>query len=154
MLYDTMIIIALQVVATLPFLPLMQDRVLVAKEVGALAYIYHVWQIVVIVLFFGFFWTRNGKTLGMQAWRLHLETERGLLPSWRDAMMRLLLATVPWLPAFAILTAADYFEPRQWLLRIGAGLLGLGLLNYLVAWLDPQRRSWHDRFLHTRVVRK
>jgi uncharacterized RDD family membrane protein YckC len=151
--YDAMIVVALQVVATLPFLPLIQDRVLVAKEVGALAYVYHVWQVVVIVLFFGFFWTRNGKTLGMQAWRLHLQTEQGSLPTWRDAIMRLLLATLPWLPAFAILTAADYLEPREWLARIGVGVLGLGLRNYLIAWFDPELRSWHDRFLHTRVVR-
>jgi uncharacterized RDD family membrane protein YckC len=153
MLYDTLIVIALQFVATLPFLPFLHGRVLMASEVGALAYFYHAWQVLVIVLFFGFFWTRNGRTLGTQAWRLRVEKESGALPSWRDAIMRLLFASLPWLPAFAVLTAAEHFEPRQLLLQIGVALLGLGLLNYLAAYIDPRRRSWHDRFLRTRVVR-
>jgi uncharacterized RDD family membrane protein YckC len=111
------------------------------------------WQVAVVVLFFGYVWTRRGKTLGMLAWRLRIETESGSLPSWRDTVMRMLLALLPWLPALAVLTAADYLEPRRLLLQIGVALLPCGLLNYMFAWLDPQRRSWHDRFLRTRVVR-
>jgi uncharacterized RDD family membrane protein YckC len=154
LVYDTLIVIALQIVATVPFIPFVQGRVLVASEVGVLAYFYHVWQVVVIVLFFGFFWTRSGRTLGMQAWRLRVETEHGSLPSWRDAIMRMLAATLPWLPAFVVLAAAERFEARRLLLQIGVALLGLGLLNYLIAWFDPQRLSWHDRFLRTRIVKR
>lgn len=154
MLYDALIVIALQIVATIPFLPFMNGRVLVASEVGPIAYAYRVWQIIVLISFFVFFWTRNGRTLGMQAWRLHIQTLGGALPSWRNSLARLGFALVPWLPAFAVLTAADYFEPRKLLLQIGTVLLGLGLSNYAIAWFDPQRRSWHDRFLQTRVVKK
>jgi uncharacterized RDD family membrane protein YckC len=153
MFYDLLLIVALQIVATLPFLPFLQDRVLVASEAGWLAYAYRLWQLALVILFFGFFWTRKGRTLGMQAWRLRMLTTEGALPSWRDALQRLMLATVPWLPAFAVLTAADYLQPRAALLWIGGVLLALGFANYFIAWLDPERRSWHDRFLRTRVIR-
>jgi uncharacterized RDD family membrane protein YckC len=154
MVYDTLIVIAIQAVATLPFLPFLHDRRLVVKEVGALAYVYHAWQVTVIVLFFGFFWTRSGKTLGMQAWRLRIETLDGSLPIWRDAILRLLLAALPWLPAFALLSISEQLATKGSLLWAGVILLALGPLNYLSAYFDPGRRSWHDRYLDTRIVRK
>lgn len=152
--YDALLMIAVQIVATVPFLPFLDGRVLVAREVGALAYVYHAWQLAVVVGFFGVFWTQRGQTLGMQAWRLRMRTLDRALPTWRDASRRLLFAAIPWLPAFAVLTLADYLQPREILLWIGGGLFALGFANYLVAWFDPERRSWHDRFLRTRVVRE
>jgi len=153
MLYDTLIVIALQIVATVPFLPLMHGHVLVASEVGSLAYVYRVVQIIVWASFFVFFWTRKGRTLGMQAWRLHIQSVTGALPSWRNSLARLGCALLPWLPAFVLLTAADYFEPRKLLVQMGAILLGLGFLNYAAAWFDLKRRSWHDRLLTTRIIK-
>jgi len=155
MLYDAMLMIAVQFVATIPFLPFVEkDQVLVVSDVGVLAYVYHVWQVAVATAFFGIFWTRQGRTLGMQAWRLQMRTVEGKLPTWRDSLQRLLLALMPWLPSVAVLTTADYVEPRTTLLWIGSALLALGFANYFCAWFDPQRRSWHDRFLRTRVVRE
>jgi uncharacterized RDD family membrane protein YckC len=79
------------------------------------------------VLFFGWFWTRWGQTLGMQAWRLRVETLAGDRISWRQAMLRLAGACV----SFACL---------------GAG--------YLAILFDPESRAWHDRWSGTRVVRE
>jgi uncharacterized RDD family membrane protein YckC len=155
MVYDTLIVIAIEIVATVPFLPFMRDgHVLVASDVGVLAYIYRAWQLLVFVVFFVFFWTRKGQTLGMRAWRLYIQRIDGPLPTRRDAIMRLLWSTVPWLPAYAVLAAADNFGPRKVLLAIGSSLLTLVLVNYCIAWFDPERRSWHDRFLQTRIVRR
>jgi len=154
MFYDALLMTAVQIVATVPFLPFLHGRVLVAREVGALAYLYHAWQLLVVVMFFGVFWTHKGRTLGMQAWQLRMRALDGALPTWRDALRRLLYAAIPWLPAFAVLTLADNLQPREILLWIGGGLSALGFANYFVAWLDPERRSWHDRFLRTRVVKE
>ncbi|MBC7984261.1 MAG: RDD family protein [Candidatus Obscuribacterales bacterium] len=153
MFYDGLLCIALLMVATLPFIPFAEGHMLVPSEVGALAYVYRIVLCILVVLFFGFFWTNKGRTLGMQAWRLQVETLSGGLPSWRDVAMRLALACVPWMPALITLAIAEQCSLPNVRL-VGLSLVALGPLNYLVALIDPQRRAWHDRFLQTRIVRR
>lgn len=83
------------------------------------------YELAVIAAFYCYFWRRNGQTLGMQAWRLRLDSERGGRASLRQCLVRL-LAGIP-----ALLCA------------------GLG---YWWIWVDRQHRSWHDRASGTRVV--
>jgi uncharacterized RDD family membrane protein YckC len=149
--YDTLLVVAVMIVATIPFLPFLHGKVIVAKEVGAIAYLYNVWQIAIVFVFFGYFWTQKGRTLGMQAWRLRIVAEGGSV-TWIDAVKRLAIAAVPWLPAFVVLSIADRASTRDPLRIIGMFLLAIGIGNYAIAWFDPLRRSWHDRFLRTRIV--
>lgn len=76
-------------------------------------------------LFFGYFWTKNGQTLGMQAWRLRVQTFDGQRISWTQALIRFLCAIVSWIPA------------------------GLGFLWML---FGDERLTWHDRWSETSVV--
>ena len=76
-------------------------------------------------LFFGWFWTHGGQTLGMRAWRLQLRRVDGGPLTWPTALARYAFAWLAWLP------------------------LGLGVL-----WsaLDPRRRAWHDALSGTELV--
>jgi len=76
-------------------------------------------------LFFGFFWTRNGQTLGMLAWHLRVQTLAGGRLSWRQALLRFFLA----IPSL--------------------GLFGLGLIWML---FTDERLSLHDRWSGTCMV--
>jgi uncharacterized RDD family membrane protein YckC len=76
--------------------------------------------------FCGAFWTRGGQTLGMRAWRIRVVSADGGPVTWRHALVRFFAGWLAALPA------------------------GLGIWW---AWLDPQRRCWHDRLSGTRVVR-
>jgi uncharacterized RDD family membrane protein YckC len=78
-------------------------------------------------LFFCWFWTHGGQTLGMVAWRLHLEAPDGGPPNWRRALLRFLAALLSLLPA------------------------GLG---FIWALWDPERATWHDRISGTRMFRR
>jgi uncharacterized RDD family membrane protein YckC len=78
-----------------------------------------------IVGYFGIFWTRRGQTLGMASWRLRIERDDGTTLGWRDTALRLGAAVLSWLPC------------------------GLG---YLWIAIDPQRRAWHDRLSGTRIL--
>lgn len=83
------------------------------------------YEVCVVIGFYLYFWRKNGQTLGMQAWRLRLDSCDGGRPTWKQCVLR--LAT-------------------------GAPALLLAGLGYWWIWLDPQRRSWHDRASRTRVV--
>ncbi|MCF6435359.1 RDD family protein [Pseudoalteromonas sp. MMG022] len=48
--------------------------------------------VLVSVLFFAYFWTKSGQTIGMRAWRLRVETDSGKPLSWPVAMLRSLCA--------------------------------------------------------------
>lgn len=151
LLYDSLIVVAILMVATLPFLPFLHGRVLVPKEVGTLAYVYRIWELGVVAVFFGFFWTRRGQTLGMQAWRLRLEDHEGRLLGWRLSLFRQVYALLPWLPAFVLLSYADTGQQKV-LQLAGESLLAVGVLAWVMMWFDPKRRAWHDRMSNTRIV--
>ncbi|MBR9883230.1 MAG: RDD family protein [Oceanospirillales bacterium] len=76
-------------------------------------------------LFFGYFWTRSGQTLGMQAWRIRVQTFDGNRLSWTQALIRFLCAIISWIP------------------------LGLG---YLWMLFSDEKLTWHDRWSESCVV--
>ena len=44
--------------------------------------------VLVGLVFFGYFWTKSGQTIGMRAWRLKVQTSQGSLISWPQAIIR------------------------------------------------------------------
>ncbi len=75
-------------------------------------------------LFFSWFWTHGGQTLGMRAWRLQLRSPDGSAVGWGQALLRYIAAWVSWLSIIGIL----------WCL------------------FDSQKRCWHDIFSYTELV--
>ena len=77
------------------------------------------------LLFFGWFWTHGGQTLGMRVWRIQVVTLDGGPLGLRQAMLRFCSALLSW------------------------AALGLGFLWVL---FDRERMAWHDRLSGTRLV--
>lgn len=75
--------------------------------------------------FFAFFWMRAGMTLGMQAWRLRVETQDGMSISLVQSLLRFLAA--------------------------GASFVAFGL-GYWWILFDREKRSWSDIASNSRVV--
>jgi uncharacterized RDD family membrane protein YckC len=119
--YDMLLVAALLFIATIPFIALRGGE---PVEVGDNT-LYRVVLIIVVYGFFVGFWTRSGRTLGMQSWGLQLETTSGEIPSFAAASLRFFAAIVSWAPA------------------------GLGFLWSL--W-DKHNLAWHDRISGTRLV--
>ena len=82
--YDTLLVAALLFLATIPFIALRGGE---AVEIGDNA-IYRAVLALVVYAFFVGFWTRPGRTLGMQSWGLQLETMDGRRPSVGAATRR------------------------------------------------------------------
>jgi uncharacterized RDD family membrane protein YckC len=121
MLYDTLLVAALLFIATIPFIAARGGE---PVEIGD-NFFYRIVLALVIFTFFVGFWTRTGRTLGMQSWGLQLETPNGDRPSLGRASLRFVAALLSWLP------------------------FGLGYVWQL--W-DPQNLAWHDRISGTRLV--
>lgn len=125
MVYDLLLLIAVMMVATALLLPLTGGEAITSERFGVWEYLYRVLLVVIVIVFFGLFWTRRGQTLGMLAWRLRIEKEDGSLLGWGDVIKRLAAATVA---------------------------LTLALVGYLWIWVDKDRLAWPDRWTRTRVV--
>lgn len=116
--YDSLLVLALLFLGTVPFLVLRGGAVDPGDR------LYQGTLLLIVGAFYVGYWSRYGRTLGMQSWGLRIETVEGGPPGvWRSTL-RFLAAIVSWAPA------------------------GLGFWWQL--W-DRDGLSWHDRLSGTRL---
>jgi len=119
-LYDALLVLAMLFLITIPFIAMRGGDPVETNDNLA----YQLSIALVVFLFFTGFWSRSGRTLGMQSWGLRVETPDGNVPSFATASIRFLAAILSWLP------------------------LGLGFFWQL--W-DKDKLTWHDRLSGTRL---
>jgi len=123
--YDAILLFALCAIVTLLFLPLTGGSALTAAQTPRLEVLYRVVLLAVVAGYTCYCWTHGGQTIGMLAWRLYVQRENGAALDWPLALRRL-----------------------------GAACVSLAAAGLGFVWLlfDPARRTWHDRWTHTRVI--
>ncbi len=122
-LYDLLLLFALLFIATGIALALNQGN---AIEPGQPIYPFYVSSLLVVsFVFFGWFWTHGGQTLGMKTWKMKLQQNNGHPVTWLLAFIRFTTAIISWSAA------------------------GLGFFWSL---FHPQRRTWHDIASHCVLV--
>ncbi|AVR66476.1 MULTISPECIES: RDD family protein [Pseudomonas aeruginosa group] len=134
MFYDFLLCVALMMVVTLVYqqgilrLIYGSDHLRELADRGALIGDPLLSTLLVFALFgfFAKFWTHSGQTLGMQVWGLRVQNRDGSAISLLQALLRFMIAIASWL------------------------CLGLGFLWML--W-DSDKRTWHDRYSESQVVR-
>lgn len=134
MFYDFLLCVALMMVVTLVYqqgilrLIYGSDHLRELADRGALIGDPLLSTLLVFALFgfFAKFWTHNGQTLGMQVWGLRVQNRDGSAISLFQALLRFMIAIASWL------------------------CLGLGFLWML--W-DKDKRTWHDRYSESQMVR-
>lgn len=126
MVYDTLLVIAIWMVIGGIGVALNEGNAISAQNNSPAAVaLFNSALFCLTFLFFGFFWTRNGQTLGMLAWRLRVQTLEGERLNWSRALVRFFCA----IPSL--------------------GLFGIGLFWML---LTDERLTWHDRWSGSCVV--
>jgi uncharacterized RDD family membrane protein YckC len=117
-LYDWLLVLAVMMIASVPLVAIDDNAV----QPGNL--LYQLALVALVAAFFVGFWTREGQTLGMRAWRLKLTQTDGSPVTVSQALLRFLCACVAALPC------------------------GLGF-----AWLliSSKGESWHDTWSGTRI---
>lgn len=119
-IYDTLLVVALLFLITIPFIAVRGGEPVAADDNLP----YQICIAVTVFLFFTGFWSRSGRTLGMQSWGLRVEMPDGTIPTFATASIRFAAAILSWLPA------------------------GLGFVWQL--W-DKEQLTWHDRLSGTRL---
>ena len=118
--YDLMLVLSLLFVASIPVTVIF--RITTASPWYDL---YRGGLFLLCFLYYGWFWTHGGQTLGMKTWGLRLVSTRGKGVSWPQAMLRFVVAIVSWL-------------------ALGAG--------FLWSLLREDRATWHDLLSDSRIV--
>lgn len=121
-MYDSLLLCGVLFLAGLP-LPMIPAAV---RDSWGAQLLIQVYLVLVCLLFFGWFWTHGGQTLGMRAWRLRVVDMHGSSVTWRPAVIRFFGAILSW------------------------AVLGLGFWWSL---FDRDKLAWHDRLSRTRLIR-
>ncbi len=117
MLYDSLLIIAILFVATLIALIINKGEAIESSPFFSL------YLVLVIFLFYSWFWSKCGQTLGMRVWKIQIINDHGRNPAWPVSILRLV---------FAIFSIACF---------------GLGYW-----WRLFKPYTWHDKLSQTRIV--
>ncbi|HET7650595.1 MAG TPA: RDD family protein [Gammaproteobacteria bacterium] len=126
--YDGLVVLGIFILATfliVPFFPHARNLDSFYADHPAIKFVYQLVLLALAFAFFGGFWTRNGQTLGMLAWKLRVvQSANGARVTWRQALVRYLAALVSWV------------------------VFGLGFIWSL---FDRDRKTWHDRLSGTEL---
>lgn len=114
--YDFLLLIAVLFLATALLLPFNAGEAFTREQI-----FYPVYLLLVSFVFYGWFWTHGGQTLGLRAWKTKVLTFEQQPITWLQAFVRFVTALAS---------------------------CGLGLLWVL---LDKRQRSWHDYLSRTAV---
>jgi uncharacterized RDD family membrane protein YckC len=121
LVYDALLLCGIGFAATLAVLPFQGGEAFRPHDP-----LFSIYLIFVGFLFFGWFWTHGGQTLGMRAWKIRIRTLDDTPLPWPRALIRYLVAL------------------------LSLALFGLGFLWVLI---DSGQRAWHDRAAGTWMVR-
>jgi uncharacterized RDD family membrane protein YckC len=119
-MYDLFLLLAMLFIATAIAMMFNQGN---AIEPGQAIYPYYIIYLLVLsFVFYGWFWTHGGQTLGMKTWKMRLQQDDGKPLSWNLALIRFAIALV------------------------SVSVLGLGFIWSL---FESKRRCWHDLASHS-----
>ncbi|OUS67740.1 hypothetical protein B5G52_21385 [Pseudoalteromonas sp. A601] len=100
LIYDSLVVIslsmltailyfaAIQSLIALGFIPQTEDPAALIQDSPLLYGMRSALFIGVNIVFFAYFWTKSGQTIGMRAWRLKVQTRDGNLITWPQAIIR------------------------------------------------------------------
>ena len=139
--YDGLLLLGVLFFATAILLPFRGGQAF-QGDLGYSAYL-----LAVVFVFFGWFWTRGGQTLGMRAWNIRLTSANGSAITWSQAALRFL----PGLLCLVLFKLGTIVLPGavKWTALLSLVLFWIG---FLWALIDREKRCLHDLIAGTRMA--
>ena len=136
--YDGLLLLGTLLIATALVLPFTGGAAAPSDNLLFPAYL-----LSVCFLFYGWFWTHGGQTLGMRAWKIRLQQPNGEPVTWRQALLRFVLGSL-WAPLVILSWSVPALDTRM----KPTISLGIGFGVFLFTLLT----GWHDRYSNTLLV--
>jgi len=143
MAYEALVVIAILLLASLPFAGAATGRL-----EGFSRHLFQAYLFVVVGLYFVWCWRRGGQTLPMKTWKLRLVLRDGRPLDTLHAVLRYAMASVA-LGCSAVAAVALWRQPAA----VGAWVaLAPGALSIVWSFVDAEGQFLHDRLAGTRIV--
>ena len=149
--YDGLLVLAILFLASALTVPL-TSRGIIAIDSPLLG----IYFFIVCFLFFAWFWTHGGKTLGMRIWHIKLLRQDGRPVSWTQALARFISALPGW--GLFLFSIIHLYVPAEYQFSLFAswlkGLHEILLFFISLAWVvaDHWKNSWRDRLTRTKII--
>jgi uncharacterized RDD family membrane protein YckC len=144
-LYDGLLILATIFFATALTLPFTKGNIAAENKIYMSLYL-----LVVIYIFYGWFWTHGGQTLGMRAWKQKLISLDGNAISWQQSFIRVITGLPAWLLFIVGLILWIKADIAETLTAIPGWVFAL--TGFIWVLLNNKNNSWRDKLSGTQVV--
>ena len=121
MIYESLLVTAVVFVASFIVIPVVGEM-----QAPWQRHLFQVYLLGILFAYFSAFWLRSGQTLAMKTWRIRLVQQNGCTLTFRQAVLRFVLAL------------------------LGLLLAGTG---FWWAFFDRDKQFLHDRLVGTRLIR-
>lgn len=146
--YDSLLILAVLFIATAIALPFTGGAATSTDNLILKFYL-----LIVIFIFYGWFWTHGGQTLGMRAWKLQLVQFDGSSVTWKHAFIRFITALPAWgLFLYGLLLWIFHGKIATviWIANIPQWLIVLTGFVWLL--LDNRSHNWRDKISGSHII--
>lgn len=147
-IYDGFLILASIFVATALTLPFTKGEIKPENNIYMTIYLF-----IVIYIFYGWFWTHGGQTLGMRSWKQKLVSQNGEAITWQQAFIRVvtglpswllfIVGTLIWMLPGKIILAESLTNIPAWL---------WAFTGFIWVLLDNRNNNWRDKISNTQII--
>lgn len=144
-LYDTFLVLAALFIATALTLPFTKGEVAATNRIYMSFYL-----LLVAYIFFAWFWTHGGQTLGMRVWKQKLIGLDGKSVNWQQAFIRFITALPAWglfIIGLILWTKSDIAESLTTIPGWAFALTG-----FVWVVLNTKRNNWRDKLSGSQVI--
>lgn len=147
-LYDAFLILAVVFIASALTLPLTGGEATPSNNIFMTLYL-----LSVIYIFYGWFWTHGGQTLGMRVWKQQLVQLNGAAVNWKQSFIRFITGLPAWGLFFIGLMLwmlPEKIHHVSWLTNIPTWLIVLTGFVWLLS--DNRSGNWRDKVSGTHII--
>ncbi|MDH5369435.1 MAG: RDD family protein [Gammaproteobacteria bacterium] len=146
--YDGILILATVFFAIALTLPFTKGEIAADNNIYMSLYL-----LVVVYIFYGWFWTHGGQTLGMRVWKQQLVSYDGTPVNWQQTFIRVLTGLPAWglfLIGIILWMVPDKIVLSGWVTSIPKWLFALTGFTWVL--FDIRSNNWRDKLSGTHII--